>query len=271
MLSATTTDPALTSPFARRAYEGSQPCQGRNRLALEVAQFGQQQQQAERGALADPVDALDQLQPGQQVGFGGDALHQQDPLGRLAPLQPLDLPAQGSTHMRQVRGLQARLGPHHVLLQLLDQPQMLGQRSQPRIGSPVHPVEQRRAGGNQRRIQRIALGPLQAVLRERPDLQGLQHRHLEAGLAQRASHFLRVGTGRFQSDPHHLRRAEPLDQLTVAGCTVVEHHAGRHAMQRHVQPCLADVDPGYDHVNITHLRPSCLVFEPGVRATIRIG
>ena len=148
---------------------------------------------------------------------------------------------------------------------------MLGKGNQPRIRSLVHLVEQRRAGGDQRRIQRVTLGPAQAVLRERPDLQGLQYRDFEAGLAQRASHFLRVRTGGFQTDPHDLRRAEPLDQLAVAGCTVVERHAVCRAVQRHVQPRLADVDPGYDHANIAHLRPSCLVFEPGVRATIRIG
>lgn len=61
------------------------------------------------------------------------------------------------------------------------------------------------------------------------------------------------------------------DQPAVAGCVVVERHAGRRAVQRHVQPRLADVDPGYDQANIAHLRPSCLVFEPGVQATIRIG
>ena len=45
-----------------------------------------------------------------------------DPFRCLAPLQPFDLPAQEATHVLQMCALQARLGPHHVLLQLLDQP-----------------------------------------------------------------------------------------------------------------------------------------------------
>lgn len=102
------------------------------------------------------------------------------------------------------------------------------------------------------------------------DLPGLEHGNLEPGLAQRRRHAAFIPARCLQTDPSDLLLRQPVRQGLVARRRVVHPHRQARGVAGNIERLLADVDPGYDHAIMHHLRQSFLVREPMALATIRI-
>ena len=90
----------------------------------------------------------------------------------FAPLfEPADLALDQAVQPRLTEMLEPGLEPHQVVLDLLDEGQVIGQRLEPRIGrQPFAGLHEVRAGGNQSGVDPVVLGPLQTKLGKGADL-----------------------------------------------------------------------------------------------------
>ncbi len=100
------------------------------------------------------------------------------------------------------------------------------------------------AGGDQRRIEGVVLGPPPMQTGIGFDLARLKHKNREAGLPQMADHALLVAAGRLDPDPVDAGLAQFRGQPPPAAQVIVHPPARRSPIHRHVELQLGRIDPG---------------------------
>ena len=263
-------DASLSAIMAAIAIEWGEACQAGDLGSVQATEFGHEDDEGEGGAPTDALDAFDERHALGEVGNGADSLAEQEQFGLHAPGQPVGFAGQGALEAWGSIRLGARAGAREVGLQLLDEPQMLGERFQLRVWGGAHLVQLSGAARDQGRIEPVALGQLQPEQRERANLPRLQHRNLEPRVTQRRRYTAFIPARCLKPDPPGTLRVQPVDQPGVIGRRIGHSQCQARGVAGNVEPRLADIDPGYDHAIINHLRRSILVQEPMAPATMRI-
>ena len=156
-----------------------------------------------------------------------------------------------------------------VLSDLLDQRQMLGKRLQPRIGGGVDLLDRGGAGGDQRRIDLVVLGPLQVELGIGAHLCRLKHHHNEPLAPQLGDDWKLIAATRLDPDALDLVAPQPLQQHLVALSRVLD-------LQLQELPSIATSSfrlpvsiPAQIVIRLAIFVDPPLLCEPKVRSTIR--
>jgi len=103
--------------------------------------------------------------------------------------------------------LEPNFDAHDILFDLLDEGELIGERSYSWIGRiPFDPM-MRHAGRDQSGIDTVAFGAAQDELSKGTHLPGLHHDNIEASLAQSFNHTALVAAGGFQTDTDNLAGA----------------------------------------------------------------
>jgi len=260
---ATAGDMALAGTFARVVVVRSDANQGGDLLATDLAEFGQEDDEGERGAYADAIDAGDQLEPPSEIiVFAHEDLQEQE-FGLAAPLQTLKVTLELLENPLGGEVLAPRLEVSDIVFQLLDEEQMLSERGQPGVWRFMQVAEIGSALGDEGGVDTIVLGTTQLVDGKGMHLTRLQESDLEAVLAQIFHDSSFVTPGGFDADAFDLTRAQPSNQLlmSVSGIGYAQPFARRIGCD--IKRLLAGVDSGGFYASLIHLRRPCLAYEPG--------
>ena len=135
-----------------------------------------------------------------------------------------------------------------VLADLFDHGQMLAKGRQTRVGRILR-VAHRRALGDHRAIDLVALGALEFELRERLDLPGLEHVDAEARLAQASSQGSGVTGGRFHADAPHPAPAQFVNDGAAAIRVIAAFLPVGAIIEADVERIFANVDSRHGGLN----------------------
>ena len=167
--------------------------------------------------------------------------------------------------------LEANLAAGDVRFGLLDKCQMIGHLRQTQIRRHPRLLDRRRTSGNQHCVELVVLGPAQMKAGKGLDLNGLQHEHDQACLAQMPDHAPFVAAGRLDAGPRDPGLEQLGDKTSPAERSVLNRKALAMPRDGHVKLGLGRIDSCRQCVNLVHLRRPCLVKRTSkVPATIRV-
>ena len=155
--------------------------------------------------------------------------------------------------------LAPRLVAGNVIGKLLDDGEKPGKGRQARVRRGMDLLSLRRAGGNQRGIDLVVLGPLQLIFGIGPYLGGLKHDDHEAVAAKRGHDGLFVATTRLDADAFDAALAQPRHQLSMSFTIIVDLQPIGALIESHIEFTFAGIDTGTDHGMSAHLRRPFLV------------
>jgi len=176
----------LALVLAAVVVERGEAGEGGGLLAADAAELGHADEEGEGGALADAGHAEDELAAAGQIGMGRDRRCEAAHLGGAAGLEADDVGLHHAALARLVHVLQAGLEAGGVFLGLLQESEAAGELLQAGVRGDGRRLAGRRAGGDQKRVEAVVLGPAATQPGEGAHLQRLQDHDREPA-ARRAS------------------------------------------------------------------------------------
>ena len=146
-----------------------------------------------------------------------------------------------------------------ILFDLLDEGQMSRQFGQSCIGLDPRRLDRSRTGSDQRRIERVVLGPAQVHACEGANLDRLQDENGEACRPQMGDHAALVAAGCFDADAHDAGLGEINGKAPPALRRIGDLPTCGLAVDCDIELGFGRIDSGRDRVNLCHLRRPCLV------------
>jgi hypothetical protein len=194
-------DVALTLVLAAVVVEGRQSGERGGLLAADLAEFGHADDEGEGSPFADAGNAEDEVEAAGKVAVLAQGPDDAELLGGAPRLQPGDVGDDHAPEPSILDVLEADLEAGDILLDLLDEGQLRGQPGQALVRRDRRRIDGGGAGGDQRRIEGVVLGPPPMQTGIGFDLARLKHKNREAGVPQMADHALLVAAGRLDPDP----------------------------------------------------------------------
>ena len=156
----------MAPALARAAIvvEGGNADQAGDLFAADAAQFGQADDQRQRGAQADALDGYEQVKPARQRGVPGKRGGRQRHVGITAPFETGDIALVQALEPRHPRRLGHRLQHHDLLLELLQVGQFGIEGIEAGVRQRRQLIETGREGGDLCRIEPVVLGGLSRLL-----------------------------------------------------------------------------------------------------------
>ncbi|TWB57377.1 hypothetical protein FBZ94_106637, partial [Bradyrhizobium sacchari] len=194
-------DVALALVFSAVVIERREPGERRCLLPADKAELGHPDNQGQRGALANTRHAHQEIQSNSQIVVSAQLLGNEAQLRESSYLEPRNVGENHSFKARFADVLEPGLEASDILLDLFDEGQGIGKRSQSQILPNLMRFDYGRTCGNQSRIKGIIFGSLTVQAREGPHLEWLENQNNKARRLQVPDHPTLVTTGRLDPDP----------------------------------------------------------------------
>ena len=198
--------PARTWRLPLRAaivVEGGNSDQAGDLFAADAAQFGQADDQRQRGAQADALDGYEQVKPARQRGVPGKRGGRQRHVGITAPFETGDIALVQALEPRHPRRLGHRLQHHDLLLELLQVGQFGIEGIEAGVRQRRQLIETGREGGDLCRIEPVVLGVPEPAPGEGAHLRRLQPRRFYRPATQMRKQPPFVAARRLEADAGH--------------------------------------------------------------------
>ena len=257
--------PARTWRLPLRAaivVEGGNSDQAGDLFAADAAQFGQADDQRQRGAQADALDGYEQVKPARQRGVPGKRGGRQRHVGITAPFETGDIALVQALEPRHPRRLGHRLQHHDLLLELLQVGQFGIEGIEAGVRQRRQLIETGREGGDQCRIEPVVLGVLEPAPGEGAHLRRLQPRRRYRPATQMRKQQPFVAARRLEADAGHALPGHKGIEMLEPDRVISDAQMRPAGMDGDVEPGFRHIDPGADHAMMDHLPCPCLGYEP---------
>lgn len=198
-------DMALAPVFSAVVIERSQAGECRCLLSADLAELRHPDDQGQRGAFANAWNAKHEIKSNSEIVVSAQLLGDEAQLRESSYLEPRNVGENHSFKAWFTDVLEPGLEASDILLDLFDEGEGIGKRSQSRIWRNLMRFDCSRTSGNQGRIESIILGSLAVQARKSPHLDWLENQNNKTRCPQVVDHTTLVTTGRLDSDAFDAR------------------------------------------------------------------
>ena len=180
-------------------------------------------------------------------------------LGCTARLEPCDVGHDDAPQPWIVDVLEPGLEARDILLDLLDEGQMVRQVRQSRVRLDPRPLDRRRTGRDQGRIERVVLGPPQVHAGKGANLDRLQHQNGKVRRPQMRDHAALIASRRLDADACYAGPRQARGKPPPARRCIIKLPTLVQTIDRDIELGFRGIDSGRHCANLCHLRRPCLV------------